>query len=84
VLVGKWSSILLVQLTWLNPTESQYNIQWDDQMCPGGSRKLFSKAYKEALTVAEQEELIGEFKSDVKLVYHVGLTPQKVKQIAHV
>lgn len=55
-------------------------------MCPGGSKKLFAKAYKEALTVSEQEELIGEFKSDVKLVYHVGLTPQKVQYyyiIAH-
>ena len=67
-----------LQLTWLNPTESQYNIQWDDQMCPGGSKKLFAKAYKEALTPQEQEQLIAEFKSDVKLVYRVGLTPQKV------
>lgn len=47
-------------------------------MCPGGSRKLFAKAYKEALIVQEQEELIAEFKADVKLVYRVGLTPQKV------
>lgn len=71
--------IVCVQLTWLNPTESQYNIQWDDQMCPGGSRKLFAKAYKEALTPSEQEELIQEFKSDIKLVFRVGLTPQKVR-----
>ena len=68
-------------MTWLNPTESQYNIQWDDQMCPGDSRKLFAKAYKESLTPQEQEELIGEFKHDVKLVYHVGLTPQKVSAV---
>ena len=47
-------------------------------MCPGGSKKLFAKAYKEALIPQEQEQLIAEFKSDVKLVYHVGLTPQKV------
>lgn len=53
-------------------------------MCPGGSRKLFAKAFKEALTVPEQEELIQEFKSDVKLVYHVGLTPQKVYNTAHI
>lgn len=78
-LVSGRQCICLIQLTWLNPTESQYNIQWDDQMCPGGSRKLFAKAYKEALTVSEQEELIQEFKSDVKLVYRVGLTPQKVR-----
>ena len=50
-------------------------------MCPGGSRKLFYKAFKEALTPPEQEELIQEFKSDIKLVYHVGLTPQKVRLI---
>ena len=75
--------VCVLQLTWLNPTESQYNIQWDDQMCPGGSKKLFAKAYKEALIPQEQEQLIAEFKSDVKLVYHVGLTPQKVCMHTH-
>ena len=71
--------VVSIQLSWLNPTESQYSIQWDDQMCPGGSRKLFAKAFKEALTPPEQEDLIQEFKSDAKLVYRVGLTPQKVR-----
>ena len=70
-------------MTWLNPTESQYDIQWDDQMCPGGAKQLFAKAYKEVLTPQEQEQLIAEFSSDPKLVYRVGLTPQKVSLPSH-
>ena len=44
------------------------------------SRKLFAKACKEALTISEQQILTGQFQSDPKLVYHVGLTPQKVSE----
>lgn len=53
-----YSVFVMVQVAWLNPTESHYSIQWDDQMCAAGSseaRKLFAKAFKEALTPPEQQ-----------------------------
>lgn len=66
---------------WLNPSESQYSIKWDQLMCTSTSseiRKLFSKACKEPLIPAEQQNLSTYLEADPKLVYHIGLTPQKV------
>lgn len=74
------------EVMWLNPTESQYSIQWDNQMCQVESpkaeaRKLLAKAYKEALTVPEQQSLQTQFEEDPELIYHIGLTPQKLPQL---
>lgn len=69
------------QVTWLNPTESQYPIQWDTQMCPNGSaeiKALFEKACKDSLAPSEQQQLSLCFEADPRLVQAVGLTPQKV------
>lgn len=41
-------------------------------------RKLFTKASNEALTPAEQQNLSTSLEADPKLVYQIGLTPQKV------
>ena len=41
-------------------------------------RRLFLKAYKEPLTPVEQQHLSTYLEADPKLVYHIGLTPQKV------
>ena len=73
-----------MQVMWLNPSESQYSIKWDPLMCASTSsetRKLFSKACKEALSTAEQQSLSSCMEADPKLVYHIGLTPQKVSII---
>ena len=72
---------MCVQVMWLNPSESQYSIKWDPLMCAStGSeiRKLFSKACTEALNPSEQQVLSLQLESDPKLVYQIGLTPQKV------
>lgn len=43
-------------------------------------RKLFSKACKEALNPSEQQTLSSQLETDPKLVYQIGLTPQKVSK----
>ena len=42
----------------MNPTESKFSVQWDEQMCrmgPTEARKMFARACKEALTIPEQQ-----------------------------
>ena len=42
------------------------------------ARRLLSRAYKQALSLHDQQHLLAELERDSKLVYHIGLTPPKV------
>lgn len=69
------------EIMWLTPSESQYSIKWDPLMCTSSGsevRKLFSKACREALTSGEQQSLSAHLEAQPKLVYHIGLSPQKL------
>lgn len=75
---------ILLQPVWLNPiTPKEHSIMYDKGMCVPDiagyeARQLMNRAYKSALTLPQQQQLLTELENDSKLVYHIGLTPTKV------
>jgi len=74
------------ELIWMNPYDKSYTVEWDELMCSENSvevevRQLMAKAFKGALTLSQQQQLLKELEKDSKLVYHVGLTPSKLPDL---
>lgn len=68
-------------------SRSNHQIMYDKTMCVSTSaateaRELMTKALKTPLTLQQQQHLLAELGNDPKLVYHIGLTPCKVSQVA--
>ncbi|XP_057374106.1 CCR4-NOT transcription complex subunit 11-like [Daphnia carinata] len=72
------------ELVWLDPIgESDYMIAYDTTVCiPRGAgseaRRLISQAFTGSLTLLQQNRLLSELERDSRLVYHVGITPNKL------
>eukprot|EP00111_Clytia_hemisphaerica_P024769 TCONS_00072992-protein len=74
------------ELCWMNPKDDSFTFEWDTMMCSENSaevevRQLMGKAFKGALTLTQQQQLLKELEKDSKLVYHVGLTPSKLPDL---
>lgn len=65
---------------------SEYKIHYDASMCvsSGGdaeAKRLMGKAFKETLSLPQQQHLLNQLDNDSRLVYHTGLTPSKVSKL---
>jgi len=75
------------EVVWLNPDNSP-DLLWDDALCAMDSsshgqevRDLMGQAFQGPLPPAQQQQVLQELESDPKLIYHSGLTPQKLPDL---
>ncbi|KRT86612.1 hypothetical protein AMK59_340, partial [Oryctes borbonicus] len=72
---------------WMNVVNrKEHMVAYDMTMCVPNMagqevRQLLTKAYKSALTLQQQQQLLTELENDSKLVYHIGLTPSKLPEL---
>ncbi|KAK7099271.1 CCR4-NOT transcription complex subunit 11-like [Littorina saxatilis] len=74
------------EMVWMVPSDNEHKITWDSAMCANSSasaevRRLLVKATKGALTPAQCNQICSQLKSDPKLIYHVGISPQKLPDL---
>ncbi|XP_062197258.1 uncharacterized protein LOC133900137 isoform X2 [Phragmites australis] len=77
--------ILEGELQWLN-LDNSHELLWDGSMCADTSRgatirDLVGRACKGPLAPPQQEQIVLDLAKDWKLVYHCGLTPQKLPDL---
>ena len=81
--------VLDEEAIWMSPAETTHRLLWDTSMCVDNSqgsevRSLIKKACKASLSMPQQQFVLSEIEKDPKLVYHIGLTPQKLPDLVRV
>eukprot|EP00929_Paragymnodinium_shiwhaense_P103826 TRINITY_DN67612_c0_g1_i1.p1 TRINITY_DN67612_c0_g1~~TRINITY_DN67612_c0_g1_i1.p1 ORF type:complete len:430 (-),score=84.12 TRINITY_DN67612_c0_g1_i1:108-1397(-) len=74
------------EVHWLNVPYVLNEPMWDYTMCADTSlgsefRELMAKAVKSPLSAAQQQVIFNGLEQDAKLVYHCGLTPNRLPEL---
>ncbi|KAK7072375.1 CCR4-NOT transcription complex subunit 11 [Halocaridina rubra] len=75
------------ELVWITSLDrAEHKVLYDTSMCvlSGGdaeAKRLMAKAFKETLSLPQQQHLLAELNKDPRMVYHTGLTPQKLPDL---
>ena len=72
-------------IVWLNPDHAPC-IEWDSSMCRENTRgaavrELMTKAFRGPLMPAQQQHVLSELDNDNRVVYHCGLSPERLPQL---
>lgn len=73
------------EVIWLNPVYSP-GVVWDVTLGEDTSRgaevrELMAKAFRGPLVPTQQQQVLAELEADPKMVYHCGLSPQKLPDL---
>lgn len=73
------------EVIWLNPVYSP-GVVWDVTLGEDTSRgaevrELMAKAFRGPLVPTQQQQVLQELEADPKMVYHCGLSPQKLPDL---
>jgi len=73
------------EVIWLNPVYSP-GVVWDVTLGEDTSRgaevrALMAKAFRGPLVPTQQQQVLAELEADPKMVYHCGLSPQKLPDL---
>lgn len=74
------------EFVWMNPHEERPSIEWDKSLCASSSsgsevHQLMAQAFKNSLSLQQQQQVLTELENDPNFVYHVGLTPSKLPEL---
>ncbi|XP_050720348.1 CCR4-NOT transcription complex subunit 11-like [Eriocheir sinensis] len=75
------------ELVWITSVDrAEQRVMYDASMCvlSGGdaeAKRLMAKAFKETLSLPQQQHLLQQLNQDPRMVYHTGLTPPKLPDL---
>lgn len=74
------------EFVWMNPHKDRPSIEWDRSSCASSSsgsevHQLMAQAFKNSLSLQQQQQVLSELENDPNFVYHIGLNPSKLPEL---